>query len=723
MFHTGGLFAQSKIILIDSITSQPLSSISIKFTNRSKDEFKWVISDYQGIAINPLKDSSFAEIISHGYEYTKINLNSGQTITLILHQNAVELPEIIVTSNFLPTSKRESVYDIKIISNEKINNKGATNLREVLNTELNFKTNNGHVNETAINLNGLSGNHIKIMIDGVPLEGRLNGNIDLSQINLNEVERIEIIDGPSSVSYGTNALGGTINIITKKSLTKKISGNIKGYYETVGQYNFSGNIGFKLKENNFKLSGGRNYFNGYNDPDTSRFKTWKPREQYFGSFLYNKKIKQLKFSYILDAFSETMTSRGEPKPPYFIKAFDTYYLTKRMSNKILLNGKISKNNYLDLTFSQSYYNRIRNIYYKDLTTLNQVIISDDQDTSTFINYLFRGVFTQKRDSSKLNTAVGLEFKQDYIIANRVLNNRQQIGDYAIFFSLEYKPIQKLIIKPAARFAYNTMYKAPIIPSLNILYHLNDAIQIRASIAKGYRAPDLKELFLEFHYNSSINLWGNTNLVAENSNHFNLSIDYTKKYKKHSIQITPKIYYSKINNLISLAQFSPVDWAYSNIDYLTTRGSSLTIIYQYQKLNITAGYNFYQSYNSIFDNSIISNKFFPTSSFNSTLTYKLDSLSLSFNLAYKYTGEIRNYYLTPEKEIKDSYIGDYHVFDFSINKSLFNQKLSVILGVKNLFDTKRVLMIGDVFGMSNQNDSSSLNVLWGRSYFISLNYMF
>ena len=218
MFHTEGLFAQSKIILIDSITGQPLSSISIKFTNKSKDEFKWEISDSLGTAINPIKDSSFAEIISHGYDYKKTILNPNQTSTLILHQNAVELPEIIVTSNFLPTSKRESVYDIKIISNEKINNKGATNLREVLNTELNFKTNNGHVNETAINLNGLSGNHIKIMIDGVPLEGRLNGNIDLSQINLNEVERIEIIDGPSSVSYGTNALGGTINIITKKMI-------------------------------------------------------------------------------------------------------------------------------------------------------------------------------------------------------------------------------------------------------------------------------------------------------------------------------------------------------------------------------------------------------------------------------------------------------------------------------------------------------------------------
>src|SRR5690606_6525797 len=109
-------------------------------------------------------------------------------------------------------------------------------------------------------------------------------------------------------------------------------------------------------------------------------------------------------------------------------------------------------------------------------------------------------------------------------------------------------IKAITIKPAVRYAYNTRYQAPIVPSLNLLLDVNDNLQFKTSYAKGFRAPDLKELYLEFHYNATINLWGNTNLIAENSDHFNFSAHFHKKIKNHQIQFTPKVYYSKINNL-------------------------------------------------------------------------------------------------------------------------------------------------------------------------------
>ena len=68
-----------------------------------------------------------------------------------------------------------------------------------------------------MSVQGLSGENVKILIDGVPVVGRLNGNVDLSQINLTNIERVEIVEGPLSVNYGTNALAGTINLITKKN--------------------------------------------------------------------------------------------------------------------------------------------------------------------------------------------------------------------------------------------------------------------------------------------------------------------------------------------------------------------------------------------------------------------------------------------------------------------------------------------------------------------------
>jgi len=719
------LFAQSKIKLIDKSSSDVIYLAHVKITNIKTNEFKWAISDEHGVVLNPFHDSTKVEISYTGYNKKIQVFAPNEALTIKLETASFGLNELVVTANFIPVELKESVYDIKTISEEKIASKGAPSLREVLNTELNFRTNNGHVNETSINLNGLSGNHVKIMIDGVPVEGRLSGNLDLSQLNLNEIDKIEVIDGPTSVAYGTNALGGTINLITKKNQLNNFSFNLKTYYETVGQYNISGNVGFKIKEHQFKISGGRNFFDGFANPDTSRFKTWKPREQYFGSFLYNKRIKHLKFSYILDAFTETMTNRGERRAPYYITAFDTYYKTQRLTNKILLNGRISPNYFIDFTLSHAYFNRTRNIYFKDLTTLKQTITDSDsdQDTTVFNNYLFRGVFTQKNDSIKINYSIGTELKRDDVFAQRVTDKTQWLGDYAVFATIDYKPIKAITIKPAVRYAYNTKYNAPVVPSINLLINITDHLQFKTSYAKGFRAPDLKELYLEFHFNSSINLWGNTNLIAENSDHFNFSMHYQKSWNKHQFQFTPKVYYSKINNLISLVQTSDVDWTYNNIDFLTTKGSAITIDYRFQKINFSIGYNFYGNYNSMFDQQNFQNKFFYTNDINSSVGLNFDSLNLIFSLNYKYTGLIRNNYITDQKEIKESYIGDYHTFDVSSTKLLFNKRLSTTLGVKNIFDVTNVIMIGDVFGVSNQSNASSLNVLWGRSYFVSLNYNF
>ena len=79
----------------------------------------------------------------------------------------------------------------------------------------------------------------------LPDRYRINGNIDISQINMNNVDHIEIVEGPLSVNYGTDALAGTINIITKKSQKETFSVSSNNYYESTGQYNFSGRIGYR----------------------------------------------------------------------------------------------------------------------------------------------------------------------------------------------------------------------------------------------------------------------------------------------------------------------------------------------------------------------------------------------------------------------------------------------------------------------------------------------
>ncbi|MBD81028.1 MAG: hypothetical protein CL840_19070 [Crocinitomicaceae bacterium] len=724
------LYSQSDssfIQVLDADYGTPIVLAHVKITSTKGNAplTRWMVTDELGQIVVIDKDSTLVEISHLGYQNQAIVLLPGQTKKIQLRAISMGLGEVVVSAGFIPIEKQNNLYDVRTIKPEKIEEKGANNLREALTTEVNFKTNNGHANETALMLNGLSGNHVKIMIDGVPIEGRLSGNLDLSQINLNEVKKVEIIEGPTSVAYGTNALGGVVNIITDKKQKKRISGGFNAYYESVGQYNFSANLGFKIKKNSFKINAGRNFFSGYTSGDTARYQEWKPREQYFGNFVFGRNINHLRFSYVFDGFTETMLSKGAPRFPYYSTAFDTRYKTNRLTNKVLLKGRVSKNKYLDLTLSHSYYQRVRNIYFKDLVSLEEIPTSsvNDHDTTTFNSLLARGVYNSDKDSTKVNYMLGMEAKHDFIQANRIEGKNQEIGDYSVFGNLKYTPFTALSIQPALRYSYNTKYTAPLIPSISFMFKPNKQWIVRASYAKGFRAPSLKELYLEFHFSPAINLWGNENLSAENSNHINLSVDWHKDFNDHQFRIVPKGYYSHINNLIDLIQTSNVDWTYKNADYLITKGISLGLYYKWNEINFSVTGSYYGNYNSMFDHPEIKNTFYYSSDLASELSYFIKPMGVKLSCFYKYTGEVRNSYLTDNNEILPSYIQDYHNIDLSAKKIFWKKRITVVAGVKNLLDVNDVKMIGDVYGVSNSNNSPTLSVLWGRTFFLSLKARF
>ena len=139
---------------------------------------------------------------------------------------SININPVVVTGEYGKSEQNNSVNNIRVIDAKRAIKLGAQNLGQLLQNEVNIRLNNDNVLGTSIIMQGLGGQNIKILVDGVPMIGRLNGNIDISQINLNDVERIEIIEGPMSVTFGTDALGGVINIITKKRIGKTYSGGL-----------------------------------------------------------------------------------------------------------------------------------------------------------------------------------------------------------------------------------------------------------------------------------------------------------------------------------------------------------------------------------------------------------------------------------------------------------------------------------------------------------------
>ena len=167
---------------------------------------------------------SFAGIVAYAQEdTTKVKELSGV---------------IVSTGQYRPQSVKNSVYQVRVISQEQIKKQAPAKLQDVLNSQLNIRfAQDRATGGSDINMLGLPGQNVKILIDGVPMVGRqgTSNEININQVEVNSIERIEIIEGPMSVIYGADALAGVINIITKKPNRNQVSVIARLQEETVGR--------------------------------------------------------------------------------------------------------------------------------------------------------------------------------------------------------------------------------------------------------------------------------------------------------------------------------------------------------------------------------------------------------------------------------------------------------------------------------------------------------
>lgn len=151
--------------------------------------------------------------------------------------DSVRLQDVVVTGQYVPQSLKNSVYQVRTISAEYIRLRGATSVLGVLDNQLGVRfSNDATLGETDVEIMGMSGASVKVLLDGVPLVDRGSTRQSLSQIDINTVERIEIVEGPMSVVYGTDALAGVINIITRKQTDgDQLAVSARVQEETVGK--------------------------------------------------------------------------------------------------------------------------------------------------------------------------------------------------------------------------------------------------------------------------------------------------------------------------------------------------------------------------------------------------------------------------------------------------------------------------------------------------------
>ena len=704
-------------IVVQSRAGLPLSYahvVQINLQTASK-EVKEAFTDDMGRVPLFFSGKISLKITLVGYKAFHEVLDTSQVPPLLIYRletTTTELPEVVITGQFAPRTTEEAVHKIRVLNRARIEKQGAVVLSDLLANEMNIGLAQDNLLGSSVSIQGISGQNVGIIVDGVPLLGRLNGSLDANQIFLHNVERVEIVEGPFSVNYGTNTLAGLVHIVTKQGGKEKLRGSLSSYYESVGQYNMVVDGGLTRPNYWVSVSTGGNYFDGWSAYQPSRFQQWNPKRQYFGHFQYGRRFQNTSIRFQSSIFDEMLSDKGAPRGPSSANAFDDEYDTFRTTTSFFLSQPVgSGDSPLDLTFSYGYYKRLRRAYFIDLITRRRATLETD-GASIFDLALMRGVYPLF-DATVWRWQVGYDLSMESAYGSRIQQQIKRVGNYALFSNAEWTPWLPLTFRLGFRYAYNTLYTLPPIPSFHLRYKVGHSI-LRAAYARGFRSPSLKERYFSF-VDVNHNIVGNQRLRHETSHNMQFHWNWKKGRELQVLSTEVGGYYNNISDLITLAQTTSLNnFSYVNVGAYKTLGFQAKGSMKYWGLHLQLGGGYAWLYR-LRQSEDTSSFFPPVPEGRVNFSYDWESLAMGVALFYKYTGESPRFLLTDEGLVQTLLLQDFHTADLTFTKHLWEEIIVWRAGIKNIFDVRNIA----TQAQSGVHTSSSAPIAWGRSYFTKI----
>lgn len=653
----------------------------------------------------------------------------------------MDLGEFVVTAQYVPTSVQDADYQVKVIKAESIEKLGFNNLSEVLSQQLNLKVNLDPILGNGLKIQGIGGENIQILIDGVPVIGRLAGNIDLTQINMHNVQQIEIIQGAMSTQFGSNASGGVINIITRKNQSKPLRIMAQSQWESLNINTNTASLGFKKGKFNTAITGFYNQYTFLEQVDsfrnteevllpdstisTQKSTPWNPKVQkgLDAMFRFSPNSKT-DLNYQYRVFDEVLSIYGEINRPQFKPySFDQTYTTLRQDHQLNFEKYFNKKVYLKSTTSYNQYDRIRTTLRYEHDHDTSSIVENDLDTTRFNAFLNRNVLSLTQ-WDKLNIQLGSDILIESGSGKRIVDslslpiNQSTLSNYALWTSLKYK-WSKLSVNANLRAGYNTKYKHPLIPALHLKWKLSDRWDFQANLASGFRAPSLKELYFRFidtnHY-----IIGNKDLLPEDSRNVSIAIRrFSRTNEQRKLELSSTLFYNKINNRIVLAAFEQARYNYQNLEQFQTHGINFEASFTTGSWwNVKTGFALNRIFNNLSADFVDSDRFTNLFETQSQLNLDLEKMAVYLTLNHRYIGQQVNFFINSAEELEQGFTGAYHLMDLSLNKKFWNNRISIGSGIKNLLDVQAVPLSGQASSNHGGSTGSQL-VNWGRNSFIRL----
>ena len=432
----------------------------------------------------------------------------------------VELAPVVVTATKTPQRLEDTPVITNLITRAEIEATGAENIGEVLEHTAGIIIHrDGHGD--GVQLQGLNSEYILILVDGEPQVGRIAGKLDMARLAVENVERIEIVKGATAALFGNAALGGVINIITRKA-TSPFSVQVSQTFEQNSALDSRGTVELQRDNLNALLTLSRNHRNPI-DLDTSDLTTTiDGYANVTGSARTEYRLTpatSLLFSG--QYFTQDQEGISENGPVVFDRLGDI----ENFSGSVGVEhefGDHTQETPATLLTGKLYATR-----YDDESTVVNRDSAEISSRNLNIQDLLKGEL--QFDTvlwEKHQFTLGGEVTIENLQSQRITGGERDILTNSLFVQNVFRPISAFALVIGGRLDNHSEFGTHFSPKLSTLYRMTDDLRLRFSYGQGFRAPDFKNLYLDFtNVTAGYQVLGNPSLRPESSHNWNLGVEY------------------------------------------------------------------------------------------------------------------------------------------------------------------------------------------------------
>lgn len=627
-----------------------------------------------------------------GYLSTEVSARSTdkEHVTVQLSPAENQLNEVVVTGSRVERPLKDVPVLTRVITQKDIQVLNPMNIETLLQYELpGLQVGYDSMSQLpTITYQGVGGEYLLFLVDGERVSGEgADHNVDFTRFNVDDIERIEIIKGSQSTIYGSNALGGVINIITK-SANRPFTGNLSARYAGNNGQKYTLSIG--TKQNRLSSYSSLTYHtrDSYTIGDTEGKTITSLLPDGSTSQTVEAPIATTIPGYsIWDAsqrFGYTFTDKlsAEIKGTFYHQKRDIRAGKKYQDFFIdySLNGKIkyliSDAQQLNVSYIYDNYKKDKNYFEAGFTR------TDYRNRTQTARADYVGTFGEHTLSAGIEA--DLEYLKHYMMKDSADASNET---YALYLQEDWKVSETFNVIVGVRGDYHRKYHLHLTPKVSAMYRPWEVLTLRAGYSQGFRSPSLKELYQEYDMGGQgwMMLYGNPDLKPETSNQYFVSAEVTKGGFNFSVSAYHNRFKDKI--AYSMLDDGTSDQKYINSEKAKTTG--VEAIAQWRMkfgLTVSGSYSFVDDYQEVNGKNTSSVR--PHSiTFNAMYARKFGKIGANLSLNGQWASGLDTYSYSSETKGYEMVAYDARTL-CTLNAGVqFPKGISLNVGIDNLFNYK------------------------------------